>query len=134
MVIVCWTAVEGSAARADLGVQILLADQHAAARIRQDLDQLPLAQHRIARHDHRAALPDGEHRDQHLRDVLQIHRHAIAGLHPVPLQRDRQGIRHHIALVDGDRLIEVVHQDGITAPQRRRAGTCPDPSGSPVRS
>ena len=107
-----------------LGVEIVLADQDAAAGVGQDLDQLPLAQHRVARHDHRAALPRREHRDQHLRDVLQVHRHAIARLDAAPLQRHGQRVRHHVALAGRDRLVEVVHQRrrrGRGAPWR---GTC----------
>ncbi len=98
VVIVCCTAVDGSAAPRHVGVEILLADQHAAAGVRQDLHQLALAQHRIARHDHRAALPGREHRDQHLRDVLQVHRDAIAGLDAAPLQRDGKRIGHRVEL------------------------------------
>ena len=50
--------------RATVGVEIVLADQHAAAGVVENLHELPLAQHRIARHDDGAALPGGEHGDR----------------------------------------------------------------------
>ena len=96
-----------------VGVQIVLADQDAAAGIVEDLHELALAQHRIARHDDRAALPGGEHRHEHLRDVLHVHRDAIAGLGALLLQRDGQPVRHRVELAGGQRSIEIVHQHGI---------------------
>ena len=96
-----------------VGVEIVLADQDAAAGIVEDLHELALAQHRIARHDDRAALPGGQHGHEHLRDVLHVHRDAIAGLGALLLQRDGEGVGHRVELTGGQRSIEVVHQHGI---------------------
>ena len=96
-----------------VGVEVVLADQHAAPGVVENLLELPLPQHRIARHDDRAAFPGRQHGHNHLRDVLHVHRNAIAGLGPVLLEGDGQGVGHRVELTRGQRAIEVVHQRGI---------------------
>ncbi len=113
----------------DVGVQVFLGDEDAAARVGQDLGQLTLAQHRVARHDDGAALPGGEHGHEHLRHVLQVHRDALAMLRTARLQRHRQRVRPGVELTGGDRPIEVVHEgrvavssDGVPEHLQARAG------------
>jgi hypothetical protein len=60
----------GQRSPAHLRIEIFLADHGQATGAAQDLAELALAQHRIPRHDDGAALPDREHRDDDLRNVL----------------------------------------------------------------
>ncbi len=94
----------------DVGIKIFLANHRQAAGAPQDLAELALAQHRIARHDDGAALPDREHRDDDLRNVLQVHGHPVAGFDAALLQPYSQRVGHRIAFGGGDRALEVVHE------------------------
>ncbi len=113
VVIVCSTSVEAHDGARHVGVEIVLADQHAASGVVENLLELPLPQHRVARHDDRTALPGRQHRHEHLRDVLHVHRDTIAGLGSMLLQGDGQAVGHRIELTRGQRAIEIVHQRGI---------------------
>jgi hypothetical protein len=106
--------------RAPRRVKIVLADQHAGAGVSQDLGELALAPHRVARHDRRTALPRRQHGDDRLRDVLQAHRDAIAGLGAALLQGHRQAVRQDVDLIDAERAIEVVDQRLVAVLCRRR--------------
>jgi hypothetical protein len=104
----------------DLLVQIFLANEHAAPRAAQDLHELALAQHRVARHDHGAALPHGEHRDHDLRDVLQVDGDAVARLDAAFLEADGECVGERVAVLGAQRVLEVVHErrGGITSQRR----------------
>ncbi len=111
----------GHGRTAGFGVEVLLAQQDAAAGARQDLHDLALAQHWIARDHDGSALPRREHRDQHLRDVLHPDRDAVAGFDAALLQRDRERVGHAVEFVERQRSIEVVHERRRTIAPRRRA-------------
>ena len=103
----------------DIRVEILLANHRQTAGAAQNLAELAIAQHRVARHDDRAALPNRQYREHDLRNVLQIDGNTIARFDAALLQADRERIGHRVALGRRERAVEVVNQRRVGAARER---------------
>ena len=108
-------------------VQVFVADKHGGAGVTQDLLKLALLVHRVDRDRDPAGLPGADHRDDELRDVLQVQRDPLAGGETRVGQRGRERAGLDIQLTPGqggaevadDRRVRVAADGG--AEHRKRA-------------
>ena len=92
---------------ADLLVQRLERDQHLGAGVLEQVAQLADPAHRVDRDHHPAGLPGADHRDDELRDVLQVDREPVAALEAVRQQPARERVALLVELGPADHAVEV---------------------------